>query len=194
VPGAVGGLHSEAAMGPAMVVGQVVVENALGMFLVFDDDVVETIPADGADHALGEGIGRWRARWCGEESGAESSDAAVEVGAIDRVSVVDEESGDLLGIAGCLRDALGGPAGGWMLGDAGVDDGASAEGENDEDVKDAESARDEDEEVAGPGLVQVVTDECGPALATLFGRGWTGGTSRRCAGRSGSRAWPIRRR
>jgi hypothetical protein len=54
-----------------------------------------------------------------------------------------------------------------MLGDACVDDGASAEGENDEDVKDAESARDEDEEVAGPGLVQVVTDECGPALATL---------------------------
>lgn len=54
-----------------------------------------------------------------------------------------------------------------MLGDAGVDDGASAEGENDEDVEDAESARDEDEEVAGPGLVQVVADEGSPALATL---------------------------
>ena len=38
MPGAVGGLHSEAAMGPAMVGGQVVVENALGMLLVFDDD------------------------------------------------------------------------------------------------------------------------------------------------------------
>ena len=43
VSGAVGRLHSEAAMGPAMVVGKVVVENALRMFLVFDDDVVETI-------------------------------------------------------------------------------------------------------------------------------------------------------
>ena len=94
-------------------------------------------------------------------------DAAVEVGAIDRVSVVDEESRDLLSIAGRLRDALGGPGSAWMFGDAGVDDGASAEGENDEDVKEAESPRDEDEEVAGPGLVQVVTDECGPALASL---------------------------
>ena len=91
----------------------------------------------------------------------------MEVGAVDRVSVVDEESGDLLSIAGRLRDALGGPAGAWVLGDAGVDDRASAEGENDEDVEEAESPRDEDEEVAGPGLVQVVTDECGPALATL---------------------------
>jgi hypothetical protein len=45
------------------------------------DHVVETIPADGADHALGEGIGRGRARRSGEVSGAESADAAQEVGA-----------------------------------------------------------------------------------------------------------------
>ena len=91
----------------------------------------------------------------------------MEVGAVDRVSVVDKESRDLVGIAGRLRKALGGPAGAWVLGDAGVDDRASAEGENDEDVKDTESTRDEDEEVAGPGLVQVVADEGSPALATL---------------------------
>src|SRR5450631_1710912 len=102
---------------------------------------------------------RRRARRSGEESGAESADAALEVGAVDRVSVVDEESGDLVSIAGRLRDALGGPSGAWVLGDAGVDNRASAEGENDEDVKEAEFPRDEDEEVAGPGLVQVVTDE-----------------------------------
>src|ERR1035438_2060392 len=89
VSGAVGWLHPQAAMGPAMVVGPVVVENALGMLLVLDDDVVEAVPAEGADHALAEGIGRRRARRSGEESGAESADAAVEVGAVDRVSVVD---------------------------------------------------------------------------------------------------------
>ena len=54
--GAVGRLHSEAAMGPAMVVGQVVVENALGMFLVFDDDVVETIPAEGSITRSAKGL------------------------------------------------------------------------------------------------------------------------------------------
>ena len=79
-------------MGPAMVGGQLVAENALRMLLVLHDDVVEAVPAQGTDHPLAERIGRWRARWCGEESGAESSDAAMEVGAIDRVSVVDEKS------------------------------------------------------------------------------------------------------
>jgi hypothetical protein len=49
VSGAVGGLHPQAAMGPAMVVGQVVVEHALGMLLVLDDDVVEAVPAQGTD-------------------------------------------------------------------------------------------------------------------------------------------------
>ena len=154
-------------MGPAMVVGQVVLENALGMPLVLYDDVVKAVPAQGTDHPLAERIGRWCARWCGEEPGAECSDAAMEVGAIDRVSVVDEESRDLLGIACRLGDALGGPAGGWMLRDASVDDRSPVEGKNDEDVEDAESRGDEDEEVAGPGLVQVVADECGPALAAL---------------------------
>jgi hypothetical protein len=92
VSGAVGGLHPKATMGPAMIVGQVVAENALGMLLVPDDDVVEAVPAQGTDHPLAERIGRWRAGWGGEESGAQSSDAVVKVGAIDRVSVVDEES------------------------------------------------------------------------------------------------------
>ena len=91
--------------GAAMVAGQVVVENALSMLLVFDDDVVEAVPAQGTDHPLAERIGRWRARRCGEESGAESSDAAMEVGAIDRVSVVDEESRDLVAslVASAMR-------------------------------------------------------------------------------------------
>ena len=124
VSSAVGRLHPQAALGPAMVVGQVVVEKALGVLLVLDDDVVEAVAAQGTDHPLAERIGRWCARWCGEKPGAESSDAAMEVGAIDRVSVVDEESRDVLGIAGRLGDALGGPAGGWMLGDTSVDDRA----------------------------------------------------------------------
>jgi hypothetical protein len=110
VSGAGGWLHPKSAMGPAMVVGQAVVENSLVMLLVLDDYVVEAVPAQGTDHPLPERIGRWRARWCGEEPGAESLDAAMEVGAIDRVSVVDEESRELLGIAGRLRDALGNPA------------------------------------------------------------------------------------
>jgi len=48
---------------------------------------------------------------------------------------VDEEAWNLLGIAGGLDEALGGPAGAGMSGDASVDDLAAAEGEHDEHVE-----------------------------------------------------------
>ena len=114
---------------------------------------------------LAERVGLGRAQRRGEESGAESADAAAKVGAVDRVTVVDEEARNLLGIYGRVYKALRGPAGTWVLGDAGVDDRASAEGENDEDVEDSESGGDDDEEVAGPGFMQVVANEGAPALA-----------------------------
>src|SRR5450631_496598 len=161
---AVGRLHPQATMRPAMIVGQVVAENPFRMRLVLDDDVVEAVPAEGADDSLAEGICLGRARRCGEEPGAESTDTAAEVGAVDGVSVVDEKARDVLAIAGGLGDALRCPAGVWMRGDTGVDDPAAAEREHDEDVEEVESCGDEDEEVAGPCLVQVVADERGPAL------------------------------
>jgi hypothetical protein len=91
--------------------GYVVEENPLGVVLVLDDDVVEAVAAEGADHPLAERVGLWRARRLGEESGAESADAAAKVGAVDRVTVVDEEARDLLGIYGRVYEALRGPAG-----------------------------------------------------------------------------------
>ena len=73
---AVGRLHPQAAMRPAMIVGQVVAENPFRMRLVLDDDVVEAVPAEGADDSLAEGICLGRARRCGEEPGAESTDVS----------------------------------------------------------------------------------------------------------------------
>ena len=52
-----------------MVVSEVGVENALGMLLVLDDDVVKAVPAQGTNHPLAERIVRWCARWCGEGAG-----------------------------------------------------------------------------------------------------------------------------
>jgi hypothetical protein len=80
-----------------------------------------------------------------------------------------------------------------MLGHADINDPASAEGENDEDVEDSESPRDGNEEV-GPDLVQVVADERRPALPTLpveVGRAILRDAAR---GDLVARAWPIRRR
>src|SRR5207253_9512485 len=98
-------------MGAAVIVGQVVAENASRMMLVLDDDVVEAVPTEGADHSLREGICGGRARRRGEESSAKSPHAAAEVCAVDRVSVVDEKTRDLLGVAGGLHEPLGCRAG-----------------------------------------------------------------------------------
>ena len=83
VLGAVGRLHAKTSMWPTVVVGYVVMENPLGLVFVLDDDVVEAVPAEGADHPLAERVGLGRARRRGEESGAESADAAAKVGAVD---------------------------------------------------------------------------------------------------------------
>ena len=53
----------------------------------------------------------------------------------------------------------------WVFGDAEVDDAAAAEREDDEDIKDAESGCDHNEEVTRPSFVQVIADERRPTLA-----------------------------
>src|SRR5450631_2019265 len=174
VSGAVRRLHPKTAVGPTVVVRNVVVEDALGVVLVPDDDVVEAVPAERTDHALAERVGLGCARRRGEESGAESADAAAKVGAVDRVAVVDEEARNLMSICRGLDDALRGPAGAGMVGNGGVDDLAAAKGEHDEHVEDAESGGQDEEEVAGPGFMQMVAYEGVPTLATLtIEAGWT---------------------
>lgn len=59
---------------------------------------------------------------------------------------------------------------------------AAVEGKNHEDVEDAEPPGHEDEEVAGPGLAEVIADERGPALSSLpvqASRAVLGGRARR---------------
>ena len=150
-----------------MIEAEVLAKDALGMVLVADDDVVEAIPAEGADHALAEGVGSRRSRGGSEEPRAEPADAAAKVGAVDRVPVMDEEPGSLLAVGGGLDEPLGGPVGAGVRRDAGVDDLAAVESEDHEDVQDAEPSGHENEEVAGPGLAKVISDEGGPSLAAL---------------------------
>jgi hypothetical protein len=111
--GAVGRLHAEASVRSAVVVGYVVVEKPLGVVLVLDDDVVEAVSSERADHTLAEGVGLGRPRRCGEKSGAEPANAAAKVGAVDRVTVVDEEARNLASVGCGFNDALRGPAGRW---------------------------------------------------------------------------------
>jgi hypothetical protein len=55
-------LHSKTPVGPAMVVGPVLVQYPLSVTLVSDDDVVEAIAAHGPDHTLTQSVRLWRPR------------------------------------------------------------------------------------------------------------------------------------
>jgi hypothetical protein len=153
VKGAIWRLHPQPAMRPSVVVAQVLIEDALGMALVSNNHVIEAVSAERADHALCECVGLWSARWSQEGTCAQTANTTSEDGAVDRVSVMDQEARRDLGICDGLDHALGGPCAGWMLGDAQVDDPAAVKSEDHEDVKDAEPRGDHYQEIARPGLL-----------------------------------------
>ena len=62
VAGTVGRLHVDATVGAAVVVADVPLQDTRGMALSPNNDVVQAVPTEGADHALREGIGLRRTR------------------------------------------------------------------------------------------------------------------------------------
>ena len=78
-----------------------------------------------------------------------------------------DQKARMLAIGDGLDEASSGPDPAGVLGDARVDDLTAVEGENDEDVEEAEPAGYDNKEVAGSGLAEVISDEGAPALAAL---------------------------
>lgn len=92
-----------------------------------NDDVVETITTERADHSLSECVGL-RSAWLGhQDTRAQATDSACKVAAVNRVPVVDENTRRHVGVSDGFDQALGGPGTGWMFGDAHVDDATAAE-------------------------------------------------------------------
>jgi len=147
-----------------MVVADVALENPLRVTDISDDDVVQAITAKGPDHALAEGVRLRGSRRSGEQAGAKTPNSRAERGAVDGVAVVDEEAGYVIRVGGRLDQPLRGPGSARMLRHADVNKTAATQGEDHEHVQHAEPGRDDDEEVAGPSLVQVVADEGHPPL------------------------------
>jgi hypothetical protein len=147
-----------------MVVGDVLGKDALGVAFSPDDNAVEAVPAQCAYRALSECVGPGTSRWGYQCAGTQATGSASEVVAVDGVPVVDKKARHLPAGGDGLDQALGGPSGGGMLGDADVDNPTVAQRQDDEDVQNTESRRHEDKEVARPSLVKMVPDERGPAL------------------------------
>jgi hypothetical protein len=112
-------------MRSTLVEGRVRPKNAPGMLFVPHDEVVEAVPAERADHPLAIGVRFGRAEGRGEKSGPQPTNTPAELGAVDRVPVVDEEPRALTAIGGRLHEALCGPLRAGIRGDARLDDLAS---------------------------------------------------------------------
>ena len=102
-------LHAKPAMWPAMVVPNVLAQDALCVEIVEDDEVVEAISPERPDDPFAK---RVRLRGSGrrdQASRAEAFHSPSEVGAIDRVAVVNEEPWRMvLAVAHSLNEGLGG--------------------------------------------------------------------------------------
>jgi hypothetical protein len=87
-------LQSERPVGPvAVVLSDVLGQDRAQVPLVNGDDVVDALPPQGADHALGHGIGSGRPDWREHDLDAERLGSLAEVSAVDRVSIADELPG-----------------------------------------------------------------------------------------------------
>ena len=122
----VGCVLAEGQVGTGLVVVDAIgAEQAPGMSLVEDDDVVEHLSPDGADDAFGEGVlprGPWRADDILE---SERGDGLSDEGAEDAVSVAMKETQGRVKREG-VKKLPPRPLRGGMLGDVDVADAAAA--------------------------------------------------------------------
>lgn len=155
-----------------VVVGDVLGHEAVEVLLVEDDDVVEKFSTEGARHAFGDAVLPWAAG--GDLLVLESKrtnrggNASLE----DGVVVADEVL--VPGLEGeGLSEVLVDPLGVWAIGDAEVEDGASAMLNSEPEVERSEGGGGDGDEVHGDDAVAVVGEEVSPALALPLGGVWS---------------------
>jgi len=136
-------------------------EEASQVLDIEQQEMVEQLAAECADEALGEGVHIRRAHSAADDAGADPFEGGGEATAELRVTVGDENLGQLVH-RGVTR-LLGAPVVCGRGGRCGVDDATAPEVEEEQHEDGAEKRVERLEEVAAPG--HVVRDEGGPALA-----------------------------
>ena len=105
----------------AVIVAEVAAQTTTQVPLVQDDDVVEELAADCADHALGEGVLPRRARSGDSLGDADASDPLPKLGAVDAVAIAEQVAGRRV-TGERLDDLLRSPGGRGAIGDVEVYD------------------------------------------------------------------------
>jgi len=162
------GLHAKTTVRPAVVIANILVQDARGVNLVEDDHMVEAIAAQSSVQTLANGVGLRRSWWSDQATCPAALHSPTEIATIDGIPVADQESrihvvpiGD--GFDKTLPRKL--RARRWCNSD--VDDLSSGQVHDDEAVQDLEAQGDYCKEIARPGLMEMVANKRGPALATV---------------------------
>ena len=118
------------------------------MSLVQDEEMIQALAADGADHPLHEGVLPGRAGGGEDLADPHRCDSPRERLAVDRVSITEQEPRSRI-VRERLDDLPGGPDGRGVIRDVDVEEFAAVMAEHDEDEEQAEGQGRDEEEVDG---------------------------------------------
>ena len=141
----------------------------MGVLLSEDQDVIETLPAEAAEKPLTDGVQVGRLRWDGEDIDARGGRGCREI-ASELVVVVPDQEARGVPIGRRLAKLLGDPRIGWGASDVDMHDLATAVPNDDEGEDGTEPGVIELQEVAGPDIRRVVTEEGVPRLSRRLAR------------------------
>ncbi len=133
------------------------------MFLAEYDHVVEEVPPDGPDHALGVRVLPWRPRGSEDFGDAHAFRASSKAVAIDGIAIAKEVPGSGV-LRERLEDLLGCPGRGRCACHVEVDDLAPMVKQHDEHEEDTERRAGHNEEVDGNQVGNVIGEEGPPRL------------------------------
>ena len=157
-------------VGPRVIeVGDVFLDDAVKMALAEYEEVVQAFSAETPQESFADGVGLWRPDWCSEHLDVCFRGHSGEGRPVLAVIVTDEES-RRFAQRSSIAELLSDPGVGRVASYGEVDDAAGLEFDDDEDEDGAEQGIVSLEEVTGPDLVGVVSEECGPRLS---GCPWT---------------------
>jgi hypothetical protein len=128
-----GRLVAEAPVGPALVVAEVLTQDALGMALAEDHDVVQAVATKRPHQTLADRVSQRRPGRREKASHPETTEPSPEARVVDAVAVAQQIAWRR--VADRLDHALCDPRARRVLGNTHVDDPAALEGDDDERVE-----------------------------------------------------------
>ena len=137
-----------------VVVGGVGGQESAEVGLAQNEEVIQALAADGADHPLHEGVLPGRAGGGEDLADPHALDSPREGLVVDRVSITEPDPGSRI-VRECLDDLPGGPDGRGVGRDVDMEEVAAVVAEHDEDGHEAEGQGRHEEEVHGddrPGM------------------------------------------